>query len=68
MINFNDTIGNRTRDLPAFIAVPHPTAPARSKDIYNFFKECISVNVTHSVVLLHDTQEMYPFNTAYILI
>jgi len=22
-----DTIGNRTRDLPSFIAVPQPTAP-----------------------------------------
>ena len=25
----NDTIGNRTRDLPAFSAVPQPTAPPR---------------------------------------
>jgi len=30
--NFNDTIGNRTRDLPAFIAVPQPTAPPRAPD------------------------------------
>jgi len=27
MENSNDTIGNRTRDLPAFSAVPQPTAP-----------------------------------------
>jgi hypothetical protein len=27
MNNFSDTIGNRTRDLPACIAVPQPTAP-----------------------------------------
>jgi hypothetical protein len=27
MKNFNDTIGNRTRDLPACSAVPQPTAP-----------------------------------------
>jgi len=25
----NDTIGNRTRDLPACTAVPQPTAPPR---------------------------------------
>jgi hypothetical protein len=27
MKNSNDTIGNRTRDLPACRAVPQPTAP-----------------------------------------
>jgi hypothetical protein len=27
MKNSNDTIGNRTRDLPACSAVPQPTAP-----------------------------------------
>jgi hypothetical protein len=30
MKNSNDTIGNRTRDLPACSAVPQPTAPPRS--------------------------------------
>ena len=29
MKNCNDTIGNRTRDLPACSAVPQPTAPPR---------------------------------------
>jgi hypothetical protein len=29
MKNSNDTIANRTRDLPACSAVPHPTAPPR---------------------------------------
>ena len=29
MKNSNGTIGNRTRDLPAFSAVPQPTAPPR---------------------------------------
>jgi hypothetical protein len=28
--NSNDTIGNRTRDLPVCIAVPQPTAPPRA--------------------------------------
>jgi hypothetical protein len=27
MKNSNDTVGNRTRDLPACSAVPQPTAP-----------------------------------------
>ena len=30
MKNFNDTIGNRTRGLPACSAVPQPTAPPRA--------------------------------------
>ena len=30
MKNSNDTIGNRTRDLPACSAVPQPTAPLRT--------------------------------------
>jgi len=29
MKSSNDTIGNRTRDLPVFSAVPQPTAPPR---------------------------------------
>ena len=29
MKNSSDTIGNRTRDLPACSAVPQPTAPPR---------------------------------------
>jgi len=32
MKNSNDTIGNRTRDLPACSAVPQPTAPPRVPD------------------------------------
>jgi hypothetical protein len=27
MKNFNDIIGNRTRDLPAYSAMPEPPAP-----------------------------------------
>jgi len=30
MKNSNDTIGNRTHDLPACSAVPQPTAPPRT--------------------------------------
>ena len=32
MKNSNDTIGNRTRDLPACSAVPQPTAPPRANN------------------------------------
>ena len=32
MKNSNDTIGNRSRDLPACSAMPQPTAPQRSSD------------------------------------
>jgi len=31
MKNSNETIGNRTRDLPACSAVPQPTAPPRHR-------------------------------------
>jgi len=34
MENYNDTIGNRNRDLPAYSAVPQPTAPLRSPVFY----------------------------------
>jgi len=32
MKNSSNTIGNRTRDLPALSAVPQPTAPTRAPD------------------------------------
>ena len=34
MKNSNDTIGNRTRDLPTCSAVPQPTAPPRAPKAY----------------------------------
>ena len=33
MKNSNDTIGNRTRDLPTCSAVPQPTVPPRTPSI-----------------------------------
>jgi hypothetical protein len=33
MKNSNDTIGNRTRDLPACSTVPQPTAPPRTPGV-----------------------------------
>jgi len=37
MKNPKDTIGNRTRDLPACSAVPQPTAPPRVPQYYTRF-------------------------------
>jgi hypothetical protein len=43
MKNSCDTIGNRTRDLPACGAVPQPTAPTpiNKKEISQKIKECV---------------------------
>ena len=38
MKNSNDTIGNRTRDLPACSAEPQPTAPPRAPQYYKVNK------------------------------
>ena len=40
MKNSNDTIGNRTRDLPACSAVPQPTAPPRAPKVI-WFRKCM---------------------------
>ena len=42
MKNSNDTVGNRNRDLPAFSAVPQPTAPPRAPK-YSYRWEYINV-------------------------
>jgi hypothetical protein len=39
MKNSNDTIGNRTRDLPACSAVPQITAPPRAPEWWHTFPE-----------------------------
>ena len=48
----NDIIGNQTRDLPAFSAVPQPTAPPRAPilQIYN------SKTVYFSLILEYETK------------
>jgi hypothetical protein len=40
MKNSNDTIGNRTRELPACTAVPQPTAPPRTPKGAQNFQKC----------------------------
>ena len=50
MKNFNDTIGNRTRDFPACSAVPQPTAPprARGKVIVSLIRKYLKVVLYHN--------------------
>jgi hypothetical protein len=44
MKNYSDTVGNRTRDLPACGAVPQPSAPIRtlySKVVIMILNTCL---------------------------
>jgi len=58
MQNSNDTIGNRTRDLPTCSAVPQPTAPPRAHLISSsegnlcWFEAATSPSVSLSLLLL----------------
>jgi hypothetical protein len=55
--DFNDTIGNRTRDVSACIAVPQPTAPPRAPEtvtilwlsLLSFFKGALLPNFNRMV-------------------
>ena len=40
----NDTIGNRTHDLPACSAVPQPTVPLRAPKLHKFIAKFISLS------------------------
>jgi hypothetical protein len=53
MKNFNDTMGNRTRDLPACSAVPQPTAPqaACSKVTYIVDRNMSKIKFIGEIVL-----------------
>jgi hypothetical protein len=46
--NSNDTIGNRTRDLPACSAVPQPTEPPRAPQINNPLLISCSMRQNHA--------------------
>jgi len=48
MINSNETIGNRTRDLPAYSAMPQPTASPRVLQLMDAYKA--TKDPTHTVV------------------
>jgi len=52
--NSNDTIGNRTHDLPACSAVPQPTAPPRAPCVYKYVGKIIHpiVRIIYSFLIL----------------
>ena len=55
MKHSNDTIGNRTRDLPAYSAVPQPTvlprAPFYPKDgVLNFLQKVVTYLLNYMVL------------------
>ena len=54
MKNSNDTIGNRTRDLPACSAVPQSTAPRRAP-IFSYVDliTCIQLQLSSNSVLMN---------------
>jgi hypothetical protein len=47
MKNSSDTIGNRTRNSPAFSAVPQPTAPPRTPSLHNSLYLIDQINDNH---------------------
>ena len=51
MKNSSDTIGNRTRDLPACSAVLQPTAPPRAPYIYIYIYDISRLRVNGHVLL-----------------
>jgi hypothetical protein len=53
MKNFNDSIVNRTCDLPAFSAVPQPTAPPRTPMYYLLPPTKIMINAGKELLILN---------------
>jgi hypothetical protein len=51
MKNSNDTIGNRTSDLPVCSAVPQPTAPPRAPGV-----NMRSMFIAYSIIMPHVTR------------
>jgi len=54
MKNSNDTIGNRTRDLPTCSAVPQPTALPRAPLRIFYLRNSITVLVTVYIALIFE--------------
>ena len=61
MINSNDTIGNRTRNLPSWSAVPQPTAPPRSLCLYCDTGQVTPYCDTGQVTPYCDTGQVTPY-------
>jgi len=62
MKNSSDTIGNRTRDLPACSAVPQPTAPPRAprSHVHTFKAETSNRADTVTVIAVQYVQAGLP--------
>jgi len=64
MKNSNDTIGNRTRDLPTCSAVPQPTAPPSASGLHAKYLLLLSDFNGNSIFLTHFQKRKYP-NTKF---
>jgi hypothetical protein len=56
----NDTIGNRTRDLPACSAVPQPTAPLLICRMYQVQPSILLESVSYTTVHRHNGTYLHP--------
>jgi hypothetical protein len=65
MKNFNDTFENRTRDLPACVEAPRPTAPRR--DVPNFSHICSTFTLISSPLshLVRNKYHKDPYHTIF---
>jgi len=70
MKNYNDTIGNRTRDLPACSAVPQPTASPRAffqikyTETITKLERCVyhlDTELHHYIILCRRAARVLPF-------
>ena len=76
MRNTNDTLGNRTHDLPACSAVPEPTAPSHAPTVaplvtkYAFFYVTIRFIVVHKslpfVLTVRPAEPFLPATQTYV--
>ena len=64
MKNSSDTIGNRTRDLPACSAVPQPTVPPRAP----LLAICVHLSLSAISPLLEVSVLYYGFISTWICI
>jgi hypothetical protein len=56
MKNSNDTIGNRTRDLPAYSAVPQLTAPPRAYYTHTIRRQNAEMSLLNLTVYILTTK------------
>ena len=61
MKNSNDTIGNRTRDLPACSAVPQPTAPPRAPINIIYTKNIVVLWLTLIYIYIYTLVVLFQF-------